>query len=171
MIIITISLKIITISIFREIAWPEPGIFEQVSAAAITAKIMEKNMSGCEKRNAIGCEKAKCGGLRKGEIGRRERGTFCPHCAADFCRPRCAVDFFAARIALSTFLPPAVRWRFFAARIALSTFVVRIARGYVAARIALSTFAARGARLCCRPRCQEDCLEGCYQTGKKIQGT
>ena len=28
---------------------------------------------------------------------------------AIFCRPRCAVDFFAVRIALSTFLPPAVR--------------------------------------------------------------
>ena len=98
MIIITISLKIITISIFSGNSPARTRHFEQVSAAAITAKIMEKNMSGCEKRNAIGCEKEKLGGVSGEQF-------------------------------------------------------------------------VRDARLCCRPRCQEDCLEGCYQTGKKIQGT
>ena len=76
----------------------------------------------------MGCEKAKLGGV-SGE--------------------------HFVRVVLSTFLPSALRCRFFAARIALSTFVVRIARGYVAVRVVLSTFlppavrgyvAARGAR-------------------------
>ena len=133
MIIITISLKIITISIFSGNSPARTRHFEQVSAAAITAKIMEKNMSGCEKE--------KCGGLRKGEIGRRERGTFCPRCAVDFFAARGARPTFAVRVVLSTFLPPAVRCRLLPSALCC--------RLFCRPRCAVDFFAARGARLCC----------------------
>ena len=87
MIIITISLKIITISIFFVFYPARTRHFEQVSAAAITAKIMEKNMSGCEKRNAIGCEKEKLGGVSGEQFVRDARLCCRPHCAGDFLPP------------------------------------------------------------------------------------
>jgi len=55
----------------------------------------------------VGCEKAKLGGV-SGE--------------------------HFVRVVLSTFLPPALRWRFFAVRVVLSTFLPPAVRGYVAAR-------------------------------------
>lgn len=63
----------------------------------------------------MGCEKAKLGGVSGEQFVRDARLCCRPHCAGDF-------------------LPSAVRWRFFAARIVLSTFLPPAVRGYVAAR-------------------------------------